>query len=718
MQGTASYSNNVPQEIQGMKRVNCFYGLNGSGKSTIAKYLQDPSSFDYVSCYIDQVPTDSILVYNSKFVKDNFWDSADQPGVFTVNEGNVDAEKAIEAAETQIVTLTKDRLLLEDAADEIKEQKKKEEIQLENKLWVEKDKFVKTPLAFCLERKQQKKLFLDAVKEAEEASSEINIHSLNEQAKELEKPDITPKQHLPKISFNGSIFELDSINSEVIIGASESYLSALIDKLGHSDWVRDGHAHFDQLESTCPFCQQTTREDFEENLKSLFDEVYKQKCSKVETNTNSYAHAIKRVEDALLSECFSDEYVTQNAEFSIAKADFLECCRQNLALLKEKGTKPSKPIELLRSEHYLNKLNLCIDAINKEIGDFNSRITSKPQIKAKIKKQFWQVHKRTYKTAIELVDERLLNLEKELIELRNDYKQKSEAINAQKAIITDHRKQTTNIDTAIENIRNTLVSVGVDDFHISKVDGSDARYKIVRKDGFSSKVYESLSEGEKTLITFLYFLELCKGLTQPDSDIGLADKIIVIDDPVSSLSHNFVYEIATLIQKEIVKKQFKQVFLFTHNLFFFHEIMNQSRLKQDYFDKAYSLYRVRKDEFSKITPILRGDIQNEYDGYWQIIRDAKADRVCSPILPNAMRNILEHFFSFVHKKDKLADILSKLGDQHNNFKPLLRYISRESHSDLVNLTDYGDIDVGRFLEIFRQVFVKAEYEDHYKRMIK
>lgn len=200
--------------------------------------------------------------------------------------------------------------------------------------------------------------------------------------------------------------------------------------------------------------------------------------------------------------------------------------------------------------------------------------------------------------------------------------------------------------------------------------------------------------------------------------LGIADKIIVIDDPVSSLSHNFVYEIAMLIQKEIIKKPFRQVFLLTHNLFFFHEIMNLSGLKQEEFEQHYALFRVRKDEYSKISSIKRNDIRNEYDGYWQVIRDAKADRVCSPILPNAMRNVLEHFFSFVQKKDKLSDILTNLGDENNNFRPLLRYISRGSHSDMVNLTDFGDLDAVRFIDIFKEVFVKAEYEDHYNKMIK
>lgn len=147
-------------------------------------------------------------------------------------------------------------------------------------------------------------------------------------------------------------------------------------------------------------------------------------------------------------------------------------------------------------------------------------------------------------------------------------------------------------------------------------------------------------------------------------------------------------------------------------------MMNQAGLKQDEFEEAYSLYRVSKNEHSKISILKRNDIRNDYDGFWQVIRDAEKDKAWSPSLPNAMRNVLEHFFAFVHKRDRLSDVLTNLGDEHNNFRPLLRYISKGSHSDLVSLTDFGDIDVVRFLSIFKQVFIRTDYEDHYKRMIR
>ncbi len=718
IKGVASYSNELAQEIINLKRINCFYGLNGSGKSSIAKYLQEPNELDYAFCSMIPMHSEGIFVYNQKFVKDNFWDSKEQVGVFTVNEGNVEAEKAIEGAEQKISVLKDEQERLKEKANDVKKQKESLHVELENEVWKEKDNFIKTPLAFCLEGKQRKNLFLDAVKNADEAAPEITIENLFEQAIELEKPDIKPKQPVPILAFSGTPIERDTVNTEIIVGSSESYLSSLIEKIGHSDWVRDGVEHYQHSEGVCPFCQETPIDDFESNLKALFDQTYRQKCSQVENNSNAYEQAIDSLEASLSSEFFKDPYVIESADFAVAKAELIECCKTNLALLKEKESKPSNIVELNSTEAYVQKLNDCIEVINSKVADFNSRLSSKPQIKARIKTQFWQIHKRTYKTKIEVTENNIKGLDTELDNLREQYKQKTDDIVEQQNIVVEQRKHTTNIDTAIQNIKNTLTSVGVDDFHIDKVDGSEALYRIVRKSSAADNVYDTLSEGEKTLITFLYFLEQCKGLLDPDSALGITDKIIVIDDPVSSLSHNFVYEIATLIQKEIIKKSFKQVFLFTHNLFFFHEMMNQAGLKQDEFEEAYSLYRVSKNDHSKISTLKRNDIRNDYDGFWQVIRDAEKDKAWSPSLPNAMRNVLEHFFAFVHKRDRLSDVLTNLGDEYNNFRPLLRYISKGSHSDLVSLTDFGDIDVVRFLSIFKQVFIRTDYEDHYKRMIR
>ncbi|MFH0083694.1 AAA family ATPase, partial [Pseudomonas aeruginosa] len=57
---------------------------------------------------------------------------------------------------------------------------------------------------------------------------------------------------------------------------------------------------------------------------------------------------------------------------------------------------------------------------------------------------------------------------------------------------------------------------------------------------------ETLSEGERTFVTFLYFYHLLKG---SDSESGVTtDRIVVFDDPVSSLDSDILFIVSSLIK--------------------------------------------------------------------------------------------------------------------------------------------------------------------------
>lgn len=74
------------------KKINFFFGYNGSGKSTIAKYLYDitlpdtEKSSDYRDCSqngYDPV-AQTILVYNEDFRNENFISKDEQRGITKV----------------------------------------------------------------------------------------------------------------------------------------------------------------------------------------------------------------------------------------------------------------------------------------------------------------------------------------------------------------------------------------------------------------------------------------------------------------------------------------------------------------------------------------------------------------------------------------------------------------------------------------------------------
>lgn len=100
IQNTATYDAKGAT-IDNLKKINFFYGANGSGKTTISNVLQYPS--EYETCTIerqDDTPVDT-LVYNKKFREDNFG-SAKIAGVFTLGQDTKEQLEKIEAKKTQL----------------------------------------------------------------------------------------------------------------------------------------------------------------------------------------------------------------------------------------------------------------------------------------------------------------------------------------------------------------------------------------------------------------------------------------------------------------------------------------------------------------------------------------------------------------------------------------------------------------------------------------
>ena len=67
--------------------------------------------------------------------------------------------------------------------------------------------------------------------------------------------------------------------------------------------------------------------------------------------------------------------------------------------------------------------------------------------------------------------------------------------------------------------------------------------------------------------------------------------------------------------------------------------------------------------------------------------------------------------------DNLRKVLLELSDNDPQFRALCRYVNRKSHADSVNLNDFGEIDPRAYVERFREVFVKTNFEDHFDKIM-
>ena len=369
---------------------------------------------------------------------------------------------------------------------------------------------------------------------------------------------------------------------------------------------------------------------------------------------------------------------------------------------------PSQTTQLEDSSTPIVAFNEFISEMNVSITEHNDRIKNKEKTLESIKMQFWTIMRWDYDQTISTYQKEKTDIEEKINEVETGLKRYKSDTETQQSIIVEQQGKTVNIKEAIDNINAGLLELGIDGFTVEK--HTDVLYKIVRSEQCEN-TFETLSEGEKMIISFLYFRELCKGKKSTQSQSK--EKIVVIDDPISSLSHIYIFNIGQMIKNDFfASKKYGQVFLFTHSLYFFYEMAISNSEKRK---KSQKLFRLNKNsDGSKILEMKYEEIQNDYQSYWFVVKDEKQPPA---LIANCMRNIIEYFFNFIEKKD-LNNVFQKPELKDVKYQAFNRYINRESHSSGQNIFDIKEFNYDDFKEAFRLVFAVTNYEEHYKRMIK
>ncbi|MCV4285362.1 AAA family ATPase [Pseudomonas capsici] len=706
----SSYAPGVNAVLGPLKKINLIYGQNGTGKTTIGNFLQATDDPIFHGCRVDgTIGQPDIVVYNQSFVESNF-NGGGQPGIFTLNQGNIEAEKTLAGAEATIKKLTTDEEAELRAGQEIKSAQEALEDTLKEGVWAPRRQAESTSLRYCLQGTNTKDRLLEKVKGLVYKESNDTFECLAAEVDEINKASDHPIPSIRKLTFSEQAVEKSPLFQERITASDDSYLSALILKLGNSDWVKHSFYFFNEHSEQCPLCQQSLPDDFYHQLQDVFDTTYEERLRSLETLRVQYQGAASQI----LSQIEGGTY--PNALLNELTSELKTLVISNLRLIDDKLRTPSTSVELVSTAAKVTEINALITVEQARIDTINERVREKSKHLGLIADRFWNCYRG-------LCDEQFKYAEPKIAEFVRQRTMKREAITnirrdmaAQGRLIADAKSQITNIDQAVGNINRWLGLLGLQGFQLVREEGEVPRYRLQRPEA-QEKVFKTLSEGEKTLISFLYFLEVCNGELDVNSTKIKADRIVVIDDPISSLSHNYVYDVATLIRREVLlpANRFKQVLVLTHNLFFFHELIKL--VEDDRRNVDLALFKVSKSAYSVIHPLRKEDIKNDYQAFWHTLKDALEGKASPTLIPNMMRNILEYYFSFVQHKDRLWKALDDLAEANPNLRAFYRYINRESHSDPVNITEFGDINAQQYLEQFRQVFVATQFEDHFNRMM-
>jgi wobble nucleotide-excising tRNase len=315
--------------------------------------------------------------------------------------------------------------------------------------------------------------------------------------------------------------------------------------------------------------------------------------------------------------------------------------------MNNKTKSTSQIIMLESSDKEKEELNKFLQTITEEIKTHNIKIKNKDDTRKELIETFWQIMRWEYDQTIDNYNTQKEKIRREKGGINEKINKTREEISEQEKIIQQAQKEIINIDEAIGNINRELKFLGAEGFEIVKND--NVSYKIQREEQQGAN-FKTLSEGEKTIISFLYFLELCKGKSEENEVI--MEKIIVIDDPISSLSHMYVFNIAQLIKHNFLGDEYKQVFILTHSLYFFHELLNLIKHMYKGKNTKWKLFRFLKiQNKSYIEKMEEKEIQNDYQAYWQVLKDHEQQKSSNALLANAMRNILDHFFGFIQRDD-------------------------------------------------------------------
>lgn len=709
-------------KLEGLKKLNFVFGSNGSGKTTISRVIEGSGAFPACQItWLDGIPLET-RVYNKDFIEKHFDAESSIKGIYTFGE-NVEVAEIIKTLKTEADTIKAKLDGLRKSlsgGDGVSGKKKQREIlatQLIDHVWGAKKKFDELDAAFT-GLNNSKKNFCDRY--LIEASSNVaklrDFSELCEDAETVFAGSLTKATELPDQDGSEiSLLESSAILKKKIIGKEDVDIAALIEKLGNSDWVQQGRQYFAQLEDQCPFCQQKTDVAFRLSLESYFDENFIADLAAIDKLLGDYADATSVLLTGFSTSDFAESSYLDCEGFEKDVAAFRLAVDSNLERVLAKKKEPSAAVTLLDTSALLAAVNAHIVAANKKVKANNDTLENLTVRKKELTSQVWKRLLEDTKVIYNRLKSETDGIDKAITSLEIQIEKEVKNFDAKQEQIEESELKITSIRPTIEAINKLLKSFGFKNFCLeeSLVGGY---YEIKRSDGSDAK--RTLSEGEKSFITFLYFYYLVGGSFNSSGSTN--EKIVVFDDPVSSLDADILFIICNLIKTVVAemrsgKSAIKQVFVLTHNIYFHKEVTFEKRRKdEDRKDKTFWVVR-KTSQRSELILFEENPIKSSYELLWREVRQKPPSDTA---IQNVMRRILEHYFKFYGGIAPEAIIETFDGKDKMICSTLLSWVNDGSHfatDDLYMSCDPGQIE--RYLNVFQRIFEHSGHGGHFKMMM-
>lgn len=719
-------------EINNFNKVNFIFGGNGCGKTTISNFLHQQTHPDeliqhYSSCQLQySTPTHpKIHTYNKKFRDLNFHKDSDIPGVFTLGQATIEQTTAIDNKKNDLVQAKEHLLSIQDQIKKFTKQVEIEETESTDKCWSVLKQFeldfrpALLGSGFIGSKVNFRKKILSTLPTGSEiiqphASIVDRINTLF-----TKKLETIPAIHFSNLNPLLSI-ETSETWKTIIIGKSDIDLAKLINTLNITDWVNQGRTYIEG--ETCPFCQKETIDnDFKLKLEEYFDKEFENKVSALKKVQSSYESESTALIDSLqkiLNEETSKSSKLDINEFSNKFESLKNLLRLNIQLSRKKLTNISSSIKLNSSNELFIEISNLIQNANLEITKHNNLVTSHTAEKTKVTNDAWNFLAFEANNRISPHESKIFQKSRALAGLAKSENIGIKKLNELTNELSELNTHSTSVQPAVDEINRLLIGYGFTNFEIAQAEKNN-HYWIKRSNG--DNALHSLSEGEATFITFLYFLQVAKG-SSTNSEVT-TDKILVIDDPISSLDSNILFIVSTLIKtiiKDVISSKvtsdIKQIIILTHNVYFHKEVSFQLQ-KDDSMHVKYWILRKQNNLTSATDHGDKNPISSSYQMLWHEIKESHKNSTTS--IQNIIRRILENYFKILGSYSD-TDIIKNFDnfEEQKICQSLLHWINDGSHCIPDDLFIQPlESETSKYLDIFERIFKHSGHEAHYNMMM-
>ncbi|RVZ13874.1 AAA family ATPase [Helicobacter pylori] len=615
-------------EMGEFERCNIIFGNNGCGKTSLTRafellILKNKHIEKYRTISADKspsiefkcedrsykiepnsdirVPPFKVEIYNSDFLHNNAPLNSEF-GLKKLDDGTIILEGSVLGEETKEINQLKDcRGKVEKRQKKIKDEndsentlsaKQESEIKKYDKE-IEKirKKVTSRTIQITLneiEINNSCKVSKDKFKYQEDVLTKLE-KDFNELDEAMKKFDGLKEMELPKDyqTIKDKLEFLFSFDIDKEAGQVSEKIKEHISKVGREFIEKGIKLQKEMLDNTCPFCTQKIPHEIIQAYTSYFNESVEKfnQCSLEVSGTLKNILDQWNIKEILQS--FEKFKPFMKKDFSKNK-ESLEKALEQIKVLLEKLQKEVDKKEGVKNEGKFQEIDKKLLEIQENIqqcvGETGKILNQKKEQKKKLEKlktklkearikkakhdsYDWQKSKKEAERKLLVLDRGHKRLNRLLEKIDNKLKE-----------LNDQKRPD------IEIINNYLKVLNLPKYSLNK------DYRIVlNSDALeNSEARMILSDGEKTTLAFAYFLARLKSFYKKEN---LKNLVVVIDDPISSLDEQRIYntsDIVAKINQELVgealeKDEEAQVFVLTHNHTFMARLINMVGKNARYF---------------------------------------------------------------------------------------------------------------------------------------